>query len=75
MINNMEFRETIWNEHPEWNTIEFISSSGNITLNVCSNDQDDEVEINISEFGVTHGVYLTQDNIKQLINHLQKQLK
>jgi len=70
----MEFRETIFENKPEWNAIEF---SGRWTsMEISSVDKDGDVGIEISNDcdADTH-IFLNQENIRQLINHLQKQLK
>ena len=69
----MEFKETIWENNPEWNTIEFKGKFTNIE--VSSLDKDGEVAIEITvdnDLPVT--IFLNQENIQQLITHLQKQL-
>jgi hypothetical protein len=70
----MEFRETIFENNPECNSIEF---NGNWTnMEVSSVDIDGDVAIEISnDCDSDIHIFLTQENIKQLINHLQKQLK
>ena len=70
----MEFIETIFENHPEWNTIEFNGKWTSMVIN--SIDTDGDVEIEISDGCDTDiHIFLNQTNIKQLINHLQKQLK
>lgn len=70
----MEFRETIFENNPEWNTIEFNGKWTN--MEVSSVDIDGEVAIEIdSGWDQNVHIFLNQENIKQLINHLQKQLK
>ena len=69
----MEFKETIWENNSEWNTIEFKGKFTNIE--VSSLDKDGEVSIEITvdnDLPVT--IFLNQENIQQLITHLQKQL-
>ncbi len=70
----MEFKETIFENCPEFNSIEF---KGNFTnMEVSSLDKDGEVAIEITvdnDLPVT--IFLNQENIQQLITHLQKQLK
>ena len=70
----MEFRETIFENNPECNLIEF---NGKWTsMEVSSVDIDGEVAIEIDAgWDQSVHIFLNQENIKQLINHLQKQLK
>ena len=68
----MEFKETIWEHNPEWDTIEFMGKCTN--MEVSSVDKDGEVEITVTN-GEEFRVFLNQENIQQLITHLQKQLK
>lgn len=70
----MEFKETNWDSNPEWNTIEFMGKRTN--MEVSSVDKDGEVSIEITvdnDLPVT--IFLNQENIQQLITHLQKQIK
>ena len=70
----MEFKETIHEHAPQYNEIEFKGKW--VTMTVSSADLGGDVEINISESGYDDQyVFLNQENIKQLITHLQKQLK
>lgn len=68
----MEFKETNWETNPEWDTIEFMGKWTN--MEVSSVDKDGEVEITVTN-GEEFRVFLNQENIHQLITHLQKQLK
>lgn len=54
-------------------TIEF-SNNLNV-IEISQLDDDNEIQMDISGFRCSVGFILTQDNIKQLITHLQKQLK
>ena len=70
----MKFRETIFENNPECNTIEFNGKWTN--MEVSSVDKDGEVAIEITmDNDPSVNIFLNQENIKQLINHLQKQLK
>ena len=69
----MEFKETNWETNPEWNTIEFMGKWTN--MEVSSVDNDGDVEITVTNDGEDFRVFLNQENIQQLITHLQKQLK
>ena len=69
----MEFKETNWETNPGWNTIEFMGRWTN--MEVSSVDPDGEVEITVTNDGENFRVFLNQENIQQLITHLQKQLK
>ena len=71
----MEFKEIKYETTPQWNTIEFTSERGNHEMTVSSIDRDGEIEIEMVAYNESTSVFLTQDNIKQLITHLQKQLK
>jgi len=62
----MEFREKKW-------TVEFSNNLN--TIEISQVDDDQEVQLEISGFRSSVGFTLTQENIKQLITHLQKQLK
>ena len=69
----MGFKETNWETNPGWNTIEFMGRWTN--MEVSSVDPDGEVEITVTNDGENFRVFLNQENIQQLITHLQKQLK
>ena len=62
----MEFREKKY-------TVEFSNNLN--TMEISQSDDDNEVQMDISGFRCSVGFILTQENIKQLIDHLQKQLK
>lgn len=70
----MEFRETIFENKPEWNSIEFIGKWTNMEVTASDTDGDVEIAIDAGWDQSVH-IFLNQENIKQLINHLQKQLK
>ena len=69
----MEFKETIYEHAPKYNSITFKSKW--IDISVESADIGGDVMITIDNSGEEFSVYLTQENIQQLITHLQKQLK
>jgi len=69
----MEFKETIWENNSEWNTIEFKGKFINIEVSSLDKDGDVAIEITVDNEPVT--IFLNQENIQQLITHLQKQLK
>ena len=69
----MEFKENVYAEWPEWNSIEFKGKW--IKMEVKSADSSGDVEISITEDGDEKFVFLNQENLKHLITHLQKQLK
>jgi hypothetical protein len=69
----MEFKETNWGNNPEWNTIEFRGKW--TSMEVSSVDHEKEVEFSMVADGEEFRVFLNQENIQQLITHLQKQLK
>jgi hypothetical protein len=69
----MEFKETNWETNPGWNTIEFMGKWTN--MEVSSIDKDGDLEITVTNDGEDFRVFLNQENIKQLITHLQKQIK
>ena len=71
----MEFKEIKYETTSQWNTIEFTSERGNREMTVSSIDRDGEIVIDLVAYNESTSVVLTQDNIKQLITHLQKQLK
>ena len=69
----MEFKETIYEHAPEYNTIEFKGKY--IKMEIFSADLGGDVEISITEDGDEKFVFLNQENLKHLITHLQKQVK
>lgn len=69
----MEFKENVFVECPEYNSIEFEGKW--IKMEVKSADNSGDVEISITEDGDEKFVFLNQENLKQLITHLQKQVK
>lgn len=69
----MEFKEIKFEHAPEYNSIQFVSKW--ITVDICSSDMGGDVEICIDRDGESASFYLNQENIKQLIVHLQKQIK
>jgi len=71
----MKFREIKYENLPHWDSIEFSTEIGTRKMEVNSADMSGDVEIEMTEWDKTISVYLTQENIKQLITHLQKQLK
>jgi hypothetical protein len=69
----MEFKETSWGSNPKWNTIEF---KGRWTsMEVSSADHEETVEFSMVVHDEEFRVFLNQENLKQLITHLQKQIK
>lgn len=62
----MEFREKKY-------TVEFSNNLNAIEISQA--DDDNEVQMDINGFRCDVGFILTQENIRQLIDHLQKQLK
>ena len=62
----MKFKEKNW-------SIELSNELNNIEIHQL--DDDGEVEIDINGFDCSVSFILTQENIQQLITHLQKQLK
>lgn len=69
----MEFRAITFENTPSWDSIEF--SNERIQLNVYPIDDDSEVQLELDNGDKVMNVYLTQNNIKQLIDYLQKQIK
>ena len=69
----MEFKETKFENAPEYNSIQFVSNW--ITVDISSADMGGDIEIEINRDGESESFYLNQENIKQLIAHLQKQIK
>jgi len=47
----------------------------NKSLDVYSRDSGDDVEITFNEYNESYSMFLDQEGIKLLIEHLQKQLK
>jgi hypothetical protein len=70
----MEFKETIWENHPEWDTIEFNGKWTHMEISSVDKDGDIGIEI-IRDGDPSVNIFLNQENIKQLISHLQKQIK
>lgn len=69
----MEYKEIKFENASEYNSILFVSKW--ITIHIGSVDTGGDIEIEINRDGESVSFYLNQKNIKQLISHLQKQIK
>lgn len=63
---------TIFNKDTKYQSIEFNSNRGQLTVE--SKDNNNTVEFELHEYGERIRITLDQEEIKELINHLQKQL-
>jgi hypothetical protein len=71
----MIFREIEYITDHEWNTISFETVSGNTIVEIGAVDSDGDVEICIIQGNEQGAAYFNQENIQQLITHLQKQIR
>jgi hypothetical protein len=62
-----------FDDKPEHDNIVFTHGANSVEVGDL--DKDDEVAFEVMDDEATILFYLTQENIQQLINHLQKQLK
>lgn len=69
----MEYKEIKFEHASEYNSIQFVSKW--ITIDIGSVDMGGDIAIGINRDGESESFYLNQENIKQLISHLQKQIK
>ena len=69
----MEYKEIKFEHALEYNHIQFLSKW--IIFDISSVDMGGDIEIEINRDGESVSFYLNQENIKQLISHLQKQIK
>ena len=69
----MEFKENVNKFNPDYTSIEFKGKW--VSMEVTSADKSGDVEIRITEDGDEKYIFINQENLKQLITHLQKQVK
>jgi len=73
-ISFMEFKEIKFEHHPEWDSIAFTSKWIEMVVNSANKAGDISITISALREPDVH-IFLTQENIQQLITHLQKQLE